>query len=109
MQLYRFPNGSKPEKIPLRKKWLSLISRQGFNRTEGHRVCSKHFPDGRKTDMNNLPIIVPKSTRPSIPKPKTTTKARNRNPGTSFHKPERRNDAPAVDEVKTDFDELASL
>ena len=74
LKFYRFPNGSQPEKIQLRKKWLSFISRQGFNPTEGHRVCSEHFPDGQKTYMNNLPIIVLKSIRPSIPKPRTTTK-----------------------------------
>ena len=109
LKFYRFPSGSQPDKIQLRKKWLSLISRQRFDPTAGHRVCSEHFPDGQKTYMNNLPLIVPKSTRLSIPKPRTTTKARNRDHATVFHKSERRNDAPEVDEVETDSDELASL
>ena len=30
--------------------------------------------------MNNLPLIVPKSTRPTISKPRETTKSRNRDP-----------------------------
>ena len=85
LKFYRFPSGSQPEKIQLRRKWLSLISRQGFNPTEGHRVCSEHFADEQKTMyMCNLPMSVPKSTRPSIPKPRTTTKARNRDPAFSY-------------------------
>ena len=80
LKFYQFPSGTRAEKVELRKKWISLISRKDFTPTEGHRVCSEHFPGGQKTYMNNLPIIVPKSTRPTIPIPRTTTKARTRDP-----------------------------
>jgi hypothetical protein len=43
-------------------------------------VCSLHFPGGRKTYMNRLPLNVPKNAKraPIIPRP--TVKARNRTP-----------------------------
>ena len=78
LSFYQFPSGARPEKVALKKKWNSLITRQNFTPTSGHRVCSEHFPGGKKTYLNNLPLIVPKGTRPRIPKPRTITKARNR-------------------------------
>ena len=78
LSFHQFPSGSKSEKVELRKKWISLISRKDFTPTEGHRVCSEHFPGGKKTYLNNLPLNVPKKTRPAIPKPRTTFRARNR-------------------------------
>ena len=51
-----------PKDNKLRKIWLSKISRKNFTPTSGHRVCSAHFKDGKKTYMNNVPtIVVPKS------------------------------------------------
>ena len=54
----------------LRKKWLSAISRKdekgkNFVPSRYHRVCSAHFAGGKKTYMNNVPTIVPKTLRPS--------------------------------------------
>ncbi len=63
---YTFSSGAGPEKIELRKRWNSLIGRKDFTPTKGQRVCSEHFPGGQKTYMNNLPIIVPKTTRTTI-------------------------------------------
>ena len=41
-----------------------MISRKNFNPTISHRVCSAHFKGGRKSYLNNIPTIVPKSTKP---------------------------------------------
>ncbi len=57
---------------------MNLISRNDFISNKNHRVCSAHFPGGEKTYLNNLSLIVPKTTRPTIPTPRTTTKLRNR-------------------------------
>ena len=43
LSFYVTPNGKSKEKNLLRKKWLHMISRKGFQPTYGHRVCSKHF------------------------------------------------------------------
>ena len=78
LSFYNFPNGKSPESRELRKKWIHLISRKSFTPTLGHRVCSQHFPGGRKTYMNCLPTIVPKTIKPRLTEPRSTTKARNR-------------------------------
>lgn len=78
LSFYNFPNGKSPESQELRKKWIHLISRKNFTPTLGHRVCSQHFPGGRKTYMNCLPILVPKTIKPTLTTPRSTTKARNR-------------------------------
>ena len=62
LSFYNFPNGKSKESIELRNRWINLISRKDFSPTIGHRVCSLHFPGGRKTYMNLLPTIVPKAT-----------------------------------------------
>ena len=80
LSFYNFPNGKSKESIELRKRWINLISRKDFSPTIGHRVCSLHFPGGRKTYMNQLPTIVPKTTRPTPTKPRSTVKARNQTP-----------------------------
>ena len=56
-----------------------MISRQGFkDPSTGHRVCSKHFIGGRKTYLNNVPTIVPKTENSKQKKERSTVKARNR-------------------------------
>ena len=80
LSFYNFPNGKSKESIELRKRWINLISRKDFSPTIGDRVCSLHFPGGRKTYTNLLPTIVPKATRPTPTKPRSTVKARNRTP-----------------------------
>ncbi len=57
---------------------VSVISQKHFTPTEDRRVCSENFTGVKKTYLNNLPPIVPKTTRLTIPKPRTTTKARSR-------------------------------
>ena len=78
LSFHAFPNGKSQEAKELRKKWIHLVSRKDFSPTTGHRVCSEHFPGGRKTYMNRLPTIVPKTIKPTPTKPRPTTKARNR-------------------------------
>ena len=79
LSLYVIPNGKSKEKQELRKRWLHMISRQNFdNPGPGHRVCSLHFIGGRKTYMNNVPTIVPKSKGRKEQMPRPTCKARNR-------------------------------
>jgi hypothetical protein len=78
LSFYSIPSGKSEESKELRKRWINLISRKDFSPTIGHRVCSLHFPGGRKTYFNQLPTIVPKATRPTPTKPRSTVKARNR-------------------------------
>ena len=51
LSFYNCPKGKSPESQELRKKWIHLIYRNNFSPTLGHRVCSQHFPGGRKTYM----------------------------------------------------------
>ncbi|XP_057291809.1 uncharacterized protein LOC130614396 [Hydractinia symbiolongicarpus] len=61
-----------PKDEGLRKTWLSKISRKNFKPTSGHRVCSAHFEGGKKTYMNNIPTIVPKTIAPTPVKKRNT-------------------------------------
>ena len=67
LSFYRIPKDK-----TLRKVWLHKISRKDFEPTDGHRVCSAHFVGGKKTYMNNVPLIVPKTVKPVQPKPRQT-------------------------------------
>ena len=55
---YNFPNCNSQESRDLQKKWINLISRKDFSPMSGHRVCSSHFPGGKKSYMNKLPLNV---------------------------------------------------
>eukprot|EP00795_Rhopilema_esculentum_P004170 gene4170-20357_t len=68
------------EKKLLRKRWIHLVGRKDFKPTSGHRVCSKHFPGGKKTYMCNTPTLTPKTAKDKPINPRSTTKARNRVP-----------------------------
>ena len=78
LKFYRFPNGSSQEKKVLRNKWIHMIDRKNFVPNENHRVCSAHFRGGEKTYLENVRLIVPIATRPTIPTPRTTVRSRNR-------------------------------
>ena len=67
LSFYRIPKDK-----TFRKIWLHKISRKDFQPTDGHRVCSAHFVDGKKTYMNNVPLIVPKTVKPIQSKPRQT-------------------------------------
>ena len=67
LSFYRIPKDK-----TLRKFWLHKISRKDFEPTDGHRVCSAHFMGGKKTYMNNIPLIVPKTVKPVQSKPRQT-------------------------------------
>ena len=61
-----------PEEKKLRSCWLHKISRKNFSPSTGHWVCSLHFEGGKKTYMNNVPVIfpLPKSHLRPSPKPR---------------------------------------
>ena len=62
-----------PKDDKLKKIWLSKISRKNFKPDQaGHRVCSAHFKDGKRTYMNNVPTIVPKTIGPTPIKKRTS-------------------------------------
>lgn len=61
LRFYTFPKDT-----TLREQWLRNISRAGvsgcfstFQPTTGHRVCSVHFPGGRKTYTIRVPSLFP--------------------------------------------------
>ena len=67
---YSFPDGKSKEKQLLLKKWLHMVSRKDFVSTNGgHRVCSKHFPGGKKTYMNNVPTLTPRTEKKALLSP----------------------------------------
>ena len=49
-----------------------MISRKDFNPTASHRVCSLHFAGRKKTYLNNVPTIVPKTVKPIERTPRRT-------------------------------------
>ena len=49
-----------------------MISRKNFVPSASHRVCSAHFEGGKKTYLNNVPTVVPKTVKPTINKPRNT-------------------------------------
>ncbi len=61
-----------PKDAVLRRKWLAMISRKNFVPSTSHRVCSAHFEGGKKTYMNNIQTVVPKTIRPIKNKPRST-------------------------------------
>ncbi|XP_061450392.1 THAP domain-containing protein 11 [Rhineura floridana] len=61
LHFYTFPKDTE-----LRRLWLKNVSRAGvsgcfstFQPTTGHRVCSEHFPGGRKSYLVRVPTIFP--------------------------------------------------
>ena len=78
LSFYSFPDGKSEDKVLLRKRWLHFVGRKDFKPIHGHRVCSKHFLGGKKTYVNNLPMITPKTAKAKPIVPRQTSKARNR-------------------------------
>lgn len=72
-----------PKEKNLRKRWLHKISRKNFSPSSGHRVCSLHFEGGRKTYMNNVPVIFPLAKSHPRPSPKPRRKVILHGPSTS--------------------------
>ena len=81
ISFYAFPNGKSKEKQLLKKRWIHFISRKDFKPTAGHRVCSEHFPGGKKTYMNNVPTVTPKTANAKPSFQRSTLRARNRGTG----------------------------
>ena len=72
-----------PKENNLRKRWLHKISRKNFSPSTGHRVCSLHFEGGKKTYMNNVPVIFPLAKSHPRPSPKPRRKVILHRPSTS--------------------------
>lgn len=75
LSFHKFPKEKK-----LRQSWVHWIGRKEFYPNEYHRVCSEHFPGGKKTYENNIPSISPKLIKPKQSQPRTTFKCRERVP-----------------------------
>ena len=75
ISFHKFPKNQK-----LRKEWIHWIGRQNFSPNEHHRVCSEHFPGGKKSYLNNVPTLTPKLLKPTPTKPRQTYKCRERTP-----------------------------
>ncbi|XP_012564728.2 uncharacterized protein LOC105849002 [Hydra vulgaris] len=61
-----------PKEKVLRKLWLAKISRKDFTPSSSHRVCSAHFQGNKKTYMNNVPTIIPKTVKLTAHVPRKT-------------------------------------
>ena len=112
MQFQNVLDGKSKDKKELREKWINLVSRKDIREpSKYHRVCSEHFIGGRTTYLNNLPVIVPKAMRPSISKPRTTSKSRNRSSNGIFKaKTSETKPAPAEEtQSKSSIDEMQSF
>ena len=90
-----------PTDIKLRKMWLHWIGRANFTPNNHHRVCSKHFVGGKKTCLHNVPTIVQKLLLPTQPKPRTTSKCRNRDNTIG--------ESPEIEDEPTSEDRISEL
>lgn len=84
LRFYTFPKDEEQRRV-----WLQNISRTGvtgcfstFYPTTGHRVCSAHFPGGRKTYSINVPTIFPlrgvREEDQEVPQEAASSRARRR-------------------------------
>lgn len=109
LSFYNFPNGKSQESKELRKKWINLIPRKDFSPTMGHRVCSEHFPGGKKTYMNRLPTIIPTTVKRISTKPRRTTKERNRTVDNSYEFLVQRGKCSLSSDVEQDTSDVQNI
>lgn len=50
--LHRFPADA-----DLKRQWVAAVNRKDFVPLPSSRVCSAHFVDGKRTDLNPVPMI----------------------------------------------------
>ena len=55
VEFFPFPSQSKTPK--LRKKWLELMRRENYDPKPKHRLCSRHFVDGKPTSSHPYPEL----------------------------------------------------
>ena len=75
LSYHKFPRNKK-----LRTTWIHWIGRKDIIPNEHHRLCSEHFPGGKKTYTNHIPTETPKIVKPTQSQPRTTFKCRERIP-----------------------------
>ncbi len=68
LSFYRIPK----DKV-LKVKWINAIKRKDFISSDSHRVCSKHFKNGKKCSRLDVPVI-----SPLLPEPKTRKRPKAR-------------------------------
>ena len=79
LSFHKFPKAKK-----LRSEWVHMIGRKDFLPNEHHRVCSEHFPDGKKSYINNVPTITPTKLQLTKNKEIPTFECRERIPLTEL-------------------------
>ena len=57
-----------PREEAVRKRWINAIKRKDFAPSEQHRVCSKHFMDGKKKGRSDVPCVFPLLPQPKYRK-----------------------------------------
>ena len=55
LEFFPFPTQIKAPK--LRKKWLEFVRRQNYQSKKSHRLCSKHFVEGKLTKEHPYPEL----------------------------------------------------
>ena len=53
-----------PKELHTRKKWINAIKRKDFVPSKQHRVCSKHFVDGKRKGWTDVPSVLPLLSQP---------------------------------------------
>ncbi|XP_069103856.1 uncharacterized protein [Argopecten irradians] len=55
IEFFPFPSQKKAPKA--RKRWLELLRREDYDPNKRHRLCSRHFVDGKPTDNHPYPDL----------------------------------------------------
>ena len=55
IEFFPFPSSKTNKKA--RNKWLDLLRRENYEPTYQHRICSRHFVDGRPTEQHPYPEL----------------------------------------------------
>jgi len=69
-----------PKERKIRNSWIHWIGRKDLIPNDHHRVCSEHFPDGKKTYLSSIPTVTPKLLQLTPSKPRQTQRCRDRPP-----------------------------
>ena len=109
LSFYNFLDGKKPGIKGISKEVDTSDFPKGYSPTTGHRVCSEHFPGGKKNYKNCLPTIVPKTIKPTPTNPRPTTKARNRTVANPSEVPAQQGRCRLFSEVEQDTFDVQNI